>query len=282
MNLKRLLQHFTIELQDISDQEEITVMFYMAVDHISRFNRAAFMLKGEDELLPAQLTSYLEVLKLLKTGMPIQYVLGETLFYGLNFKLNPAVLIPRPETEELVEWIIESVGNRAALKIIDIGTGSGCIGIALKKNLPTTRLSALDISKSALDTASSNASLNQVSIDFIHADIHHFTVADKFDIIVSNPPYITISEKEEMHENVLAHEPHLALFVSNESPLVFYERIADFAVASLQERGMLFFEINEHLGRETVEMLTHKSFTNIELKKDMQGKDRMIRCELAL
>jgi release factor glutamine methyltransferase len=213
----------------------------------------------------------------------VQYVLGETVFYGLPFKVSPAVLIPRPETEELVEWVLESVAAEGMrdLQILDVGTGSGCIAVALKKHLGTAGVSALDISKDSLAMASDNAILNEVVINFIEADIRGYSGRETYGLIVSNPPYITTDEKQAMHENVLAHEPHLALFISNEDPLVFYKAIADFALLNLKPDGLLFFEINEHLGKETVQMLKDKSFIGIELRKDMQGKDRMIRCRLS-
>jgi release factor glutamine methyltransferase len=282
MNLKGLLQHFTIQLRDIYDAEEAASIFYIVAGHTSGFSRADVLLKGTEELLAPDETACLKALAELKTGKPVQYVLGETVFYGLPFKVNPSVLIPRPETEELVEWVMESCAladaTGSALRMMDIGTGSGCIAISLKKNLALAEVFAMDVAEAAIETASANAALNEVAIHFIKADIREYTSPEKFDVIVSNPPYITLKEKEQMHDNVLAHEPHLALFVPNENPLVFYEAIADFAWATLSDMGLLFFEINEHLGKETVELLTAKSFSNIELRKDMQGKDRMIKC----
>jgi release factor glutamine methyltransferase len=285
MNLKELLQHFTIQLQDIYGTEEVSSIFYITADHISGFSRTDAILKGSALLSEEQETAYLKVLAALKAGKPIQYILGETVFYGLPFKVSSAVLIPRPETEELVEWVIECSSltdiTGSSLRIIDIGTGSGCIAISLKKNLPLSQVFALDVSEEAIDIASANSSLNQVGISFIKADIREFTTTQKFDVIISNPPYITEKEEEQMHDNVLDHEPHLALFVPNEKPLMFYEAIADFAWVSLSDMGLLFFEINEHYAKETMEMLAAKSFINIELRKDMQGKDRMIKCERA-
>ncbi|TKC57721.1 peptide chain release factor N(5)-glutamine methyltransferase [Pedobacter hiemivivus] len=285
MNLKELLQHFTIQLQDIYGAEEVSSIFYITADHISGFSRADTILKGSQVLSEQQETAYLKVLEGLKAGKPIQYILGETVFYGLPFKVSPAVLIPRPETEELVEWVIDCCSladiTGSSLRIIDIGTGSGCIAISLKKNLPLSEVFALDVSEDAIDIASGNLALNQVDINFIKADIREFTTNQKFDVIVSNPPYITEKEEEQMQNNVLDHEPHLALFVPNEKPLMFYEAIADFAWVSLSDMGLLFFEINEHYAKETMEMLAAKSFINIELRKDMQGKDRMIKCERA-
>lgn len=285
MNLKEVLQHFTLELQDIYGAEEVSSIFCIAADHISGYSRGDIILKGHVVISEQQKDAYLKVLNALKAGKPIQYIIGETMFYGLPFKLSPAVLIPRPETEELVEWVIQNSSlaevTGSALRIIDIGTGSGCIAISLKKNLPLSQVFALDVSKEAIDIASGNAALNQLDIDFIKADILKYSTHQKFDVIVSNPPYITEKEEAEMHDNVLDHEPHLALFVPNETPLLFYEAIADFAWVTLSDMGLLFFEINEHYAKETIEMLMAKSFINIELRKDMQGKDRMIKCERA-
>jgi release factor glutamine methyltransferase len=249
---------------------------------VSRFDRGKLSLNSSESVPEPDLVLYNGILKELKTGKPVQYVLGETLFYGLSFKVNPAVLIPRPETEELVEWVLESVAAEAmsGLQILDVGTGSGCIAVVLKKHMDTAGVFALDVSKDSLSMASDNAVINEVVINFIEADIREYSGRETFDVIVSNPPYITTNEKREMHENVLAHEPHLALFVSNEDPLVFYKAIADFALLNLKPDGLLFFEINEHLGKETVQILNDKSFIDIELRRDMQGKDRMIKCRL--
>jgi len=280
MNLKQLLHHFTKELKEIYDEQEIISIFNIIVEHISGFNKSQLMLNGSAEVEEVKYSAYLQALDRLKTGEPLQYVIGDTVFYGLTFKVNPAVLIPRPETEELVDWIIERC-NSALLKggsLLDIGTGSGCIAISLKKNLANFKVSAIDISESALTTANENARLNNTDVNFIHADILNYKSAEKYDLIVSNPPYITTEEQKEMHQNVLENEPHLALFVSDEKPIIFYEAIADFALGNLNINGLLCFEINEYLGKETVQMLIDKSFIDIELRKDMQGKDRMIIC----
>lgn len=274
MNLSQLLHHFKTELRDVYEEEEVKSIFSIAAEHLLQFNRSKLMLSWHKEPEPAQEASFLAIAKGLKAHKPIQYLLGEAFFYGLTFKVNKSVLIPRPETEELVDWIIS--GHPSNPSVIDFGTGSGCIAISLKKHLKNSRVSAVDISEDALRLASENALLNHTAINFIHADLLSFRTEDKFDIIVSNPPYITGKEMAEMHQNVLAHEPHLALFVPDESPLLFYEAVADFARTNLQKGGSLFFEINEYLSKEMIQMLNHKSFATIELRKDMQGKDRMI------
>nr|WP_121272782.1 peptide chain release factor N(5)-glutamine methyltransferase [Pedobacter schmidteae] len=287
MRLQDLAALFNTSLQDIYDEEEAHAIFLIALEAVLGYRRVDYLHKKTEVPDHLKLAKLQNMLKELKTGKPIQYVLGETIFYGLPFKVNPSVLIPRPETEELVAWILESCGLAAAtgseLRMIDIGTGSGCIAISLKKNLPTaTKVSALDISEAALSVSMANASINEVDINFIKADIREFSTSQKFDVVISNPPYITLKEKQQMHDNVLSHEPHLALFVADEKPLEFYESIADFAWQTLSDMGLLFFEINEHLSKETIEMLKLKSFINIELKKDIQGKDRMIKCQRGL
>lgn len=284
MNLRQLLQHFTIELEDVYEEQEVSSIFYMTAQHLSGYNRSGVMLNWDKEIEEALSAQYLSLSAGLKTGKPIQYLLGEAHFYGLTFAVNEAVLIPRPETEELVEWILDTLKSDPASRkpnIIDFGTGSGCIAIALKSKLSEANLTAVDISTDAINLAAKNALSNKLTANFIQADILSFHTIDKFDVIVSNPPYITNAEKLEMHQNVLAHEPHLALFVPDERPLLFYEAIADFALKSLQENGYLFFEINEYLAKETISMLEAKSFKNIELRKDMQGKDRMIAARLS-
>ena len=293
MNVGQLAQHFQKNLITGYDEAEIHAIFLVVIEHFLNLKRTDFILK-KDQLLSADTLAQVdEVLQRLIDGEPIQYILGETEFYGLTFKVSPAVLIPRPETEELVEWVLETANDLSAITtslpqarknqlptLIDIGTGSGCIAISLKKNLPNVTVLALDVAEDSLWVAKENALLNQVEIEFIHDDILHpnLELPNQCALIVSNPPYIKIDEQIEMHHNVLANEPHLALFVSNEKPLIFYEAIADFAKVNLIEKGFLFFEINEYLGKETMELLKNKGFEDIELKKDMQGKDRMIRC----
>lgn len=285
MKLKDLAGRFADSLAEIYGPDEAHAIFLVAIGSVLQYSRADYLLKKEERLQDGQVTRFQNILTELQGGKPVQYVVGETFFYGMPFKVNPSVLIPRPETEELVEWVIESTALAAVTgsgpRIIDIGTGSGCIAISLKKNLPATEVFAMDISEAAIDLATDNAALNQVDVHFLKADIRDFVTRQKFDVIVSNPPYIRLCEKEQMQNHVLDHEPHLALFVPNEKPLVFYEAIADFAWATLSDFGLLFFEINAELGKETIEMLAAKSFTDIELRKDMQGKDRMIKCRLA-
>jgi len=206
----------------------------------------------------------------LKNYEPIQYILGNTEFYGLIFEVNPSVLIPRPETEELVSWIIDDCKDRQDICVLDIGTGSGCIAISLAKNLKHTKVYALDVSEDALKLAKLNASKNEVDIEFIEADILDWDLGNiQFDVIVSNPPYVRELEKEAMSANVLNHEPHLALFVKNDDALLFYRKIAEISENILNLNVQLFFEFNESLGEPTNELLANNSFINIELKLNM-------------
>jgi release factor glutamine methyltransferase len=280
MNIKQLEQYFIKELTALYDGEEIKQLFYLAAEDVLGWNRAQLLIHLTASLEAEQSLAYKYILLELKKGRPLQHILEGAWFYGLKFKVSEAVLIPRPETEELVEWILDTVKTEPVSNILDIGTGSGCIAITLKNNLEQVEVSALDISADALNVAKENAAVNSVIVNFIHADILTYSSPLKYDLIVSNPPYITQHEKQDMHQNVLAYEPHLALFVSNENPLIFYKRIADFALVNLQPKGKLFFEINASLAKETIDMLSDKGFTDIVLKSDMQGKDRMISCRL--
>jgi len=228
--------------------------------------------------------------KQLEQEIPIQYIIGKTEFFGLPFNVNKEVLIPRPETEELVEQVLNEISliktcktstdlasKEKQFKILDIGTGSGCIAISLKKQLPSSEISAMDVSDKALRVANKNALLNQLDINFIHQDILKTNYLDKlYDVIVSNPPYVRELEKKEIKNNVLNNEPHLALFVDNKNPLLFYNKIAELAKKFLTKNGQLHFEINQYLGKETIKLLAEKGFKNIQLKKDIFGNDRIV------
>jgi release factor glutamine methyltransferase len=280
--LKQVLDKFREELAALYDHREAESLGTLVLTEVTGFSSAKIKAFPDSELTAEQSATIDKILTELKTGKPIQYILGHTEFYGLPFKVNPSVLIPRPETEELVDWIISSAGslNWAVGNILDIGTGSGCIAISLKRNLPEFAVSALDISVGALQTARKNAELNQTSVNFIQADILSFKFEienPKFEIIVSNPPYVTMQDKTQMHQNVTDFEPHAALFVPENDPLIFYKAIADFATQNLESGGLLFFEINESYGEQLVELLKNKSFINIELRKDMSNRDRMVK-----
>jgi len=265
---------------DDQETEALTLLISHEILHLSKGTIKAF---PEREISTEQAVQLENILIQLQTGKPIQYILGYAEFYGLKFMVNPSVLIPRPETEELVEWIISSWqlvvgGEQFAHQILDIGTGSGCIAISLKKNLPNALVSAIDISPEALQTAKENAQLNEVEINFIQDDILNSKLkAQNLKLIVSNPPYVTMQDKTQMHTNVTDFEPHTALFVPQDDPLLFYKAIAGFAWNNLTDNGLLFFEINESYGPETVALLETAGFKNIELKKDLGGTYRMIK-----
>ncbi|MDB4918544.1 MAG: protein-(glutamine-N5) methyltransferase, release factor-specific [Mucilaginibacter sp.] len=274
-------------LDKVYDANELGAITLLTVSEICNVSKAKIKAFPEDEISSEQVEKLKSILDELKTGKPIQYILGKTEFYGLPFNVNPSVLIPRPETEELVEWVIGSVSSRQLVvgSLLDIGTGSGCIAISLKKNLPNFKVSAIDISADALQTATSNAKFNELDIEFIEDDIlspkSHISHLTSH-IIISNPPYVTLHDKTQMHNNVTDFEPHTALFVPENDPLIFYKAIADYAAAHLTQDGLLFFEINESYGKETVELLADKGFKNIELRKDMSGRDRMIKAQFKL
>jgi len=280
--IKDVFDVFKQRLGGVYNANETEALTLLVVNEISDLSKGQIKAFPEKEITVEQAESLNTILTRLQTGEPVQYILGHTEFYGLPFKVNPSVLIPRPETEELVEWVLTSVGSHqlAVSNILDIGTGSGCIAISLKKNLPNASVSAIDISTGALETAKQNADLNKVKMDFIEDDILNSKLDlehSKFNIIISNPPYVTLHDKTQMHTNVTDFEPHSALFVPKDDPLIFYKAIADFALSNLTAGGLLFLEINESLGNETVGLLQAKGFRDIELRKDMSGRDRMIR-----
>lgn len=291
MTIKELKIHFQNELQTIFDKEEIENFFFMIIEKLYKIRRIDFSLNPDFVINNS--FEWETIISDLKQEKPIQYILGEAWFYGLKFKVNENTLIPRSETEELVEWIIESVKSKyesEKINILDIGTGTGCIPISLKSNLPEAEVFAIDVSEKALEVANQNAKDNNVKINFIQTDI--LKVDDllslraesrsltKFDIIISNPPYVRNLEKEEIKKNVLNYEPHLALFVEDNDALLFYRKIAQLAKESLQPNGLLFFEINQYLGKETVELLENLGFKNIKLRKDLKGNYRMIKCSV--
>ena len=288
MLLKVYKSTFIHELSSLYDEKEIESFFYIILEQFHNKKRIDLALNPEMEMDTLQLLRWETVLSELKKEKPIQYILGETEFYGLRFLVNENTLIPRPETEELVEWIISnSEGLRQAqsdksakLKLLDIGTGSGCIAISLAKNLQNSEVSAIDVSEKALETANKNAQINEVEVNFILKNILETEdLEHQFDIIVSNPPYVRNLEKADIKSNVLEFEPHLALFVDDNDALLFYRKIAELAKKNLSENGRLYFEINQYLGKETVELLENLGFKEVILKKDIYGNDRMISCK---
>ena len=293
MLLKQYKTHFFEALKNIHDDQEIESFFFILTEYLHNLKRVDVALNPNFELSDAEVEKWNTILADLQQEKPIQYITGEAWFYGLKFEVNENTLIPRPETEELVEWILNSpnIHHPSPINILDIGTGSGCIPISLKANLPEANVSAIDVSEKALEVAKRNAESNKVEINFIQTNIlevedlsqlpspiiHH---PSSYNIIVSNPPYVRNLEKQEIKKNVLDYEPHLALFVEDTDALLFYRKIAQLALKNLSSNGLLFFEINQYLGKETVELLENLGFKNIELKKDIYGNDRMIKCSI--
>ena len=284
MLLQEYKKEFSGVLLAIFDAKEIESFFYIILEAFHDMKRVDLALNPNFELDGTQLLQWETVLAQLKEQKPVQYILGETEFYGLPFYVNEYTLIPRPETEELVDWIItnnqiKQSGN--PLKILDIGTGSGCIAISLAKNITQAKVFAIDVSEKALAVAKRNAVRNTVEITLQSINILAVEdLTEKFDIIVSNPPYVRHLEKKEIHKNVLDYEPHLALFVADDDALIFYRKITALASKHLTENGQLYFEINQYLGKEMVSLLEQHHFKNIELKKDIYGNDRMVYCSL--
>ena len=270
--VSNILSYFKKELSAVADEREISSWYYISMEYLLVYNRSDCIINSNQVLNKSQVSNIKQIVTELKTHKPIQFIIGRTEFYGLKIKVNEHTLIPRPETEQLVDWILKE----NFVVALDIGTGSGCIPIALAKHTDAKVL-AIDVSKDALLIAEENAKNNEVEIDFIHQDILQTNYLQKVDLIVSNPPYVLESEKEIMQENVLDYEPELALFVEDKNPLIFYKKIASLAFDFLNENGKLFFEINAKFGKETIEMLADIGFVNIELKKDMNDKDRMIK-----
>lgn len=298
MKLKGILRSYHEALDVQFGKNEVDSFFNLLIEHYLQLKRINLIMEPNHVVTDAQAQLLFQALEQLKLEEPIQYIIGETEFYGLSFKVNTHTLIPRPETEELVDWIkssyLESHTEQSRsmnedsqieasqFEILDIGTGSGCIAITLAKHILKAKVSALDVSEEALKIAEQNAKLNNVEVQFIHDDILKMSYSarnptTKYDIIVSNPPYVRHLEKAEIKANVLNNEPHLALFVEDYNPLQFYKAICEFAQLHLKTNGLLYFEINEYLGDEMVQLLKEFDFKAIELKKDMFGKDRMIK-----
>lgn len=284
MKIKEYRTQFIQELTPIYDAGEAESFFYLIVEEKHQLKRIDLALHPDLVFSEAEIVVWNSILEQLKQEIPVQYLLGKTSFYGLDFEVNENVLIPRPETEELVEWILESQkpkGESQNIRILDIGTGSGCIAISLAKNLPNATVFAIDVSQKALATAKRNAENNSVNVTFINQNILETEdLGQQFDIIVSNPPYVRNLEKEEIKKNVLDNEPHLALFVEDNDALIFYKKIAELAQKNLSENGQLYFEINQYLGKEMIDLLEKMNFTAIELRKDIYGNDRMVRASM--
>jgi release factor glutamine methyltransferase len=276
MTLKEAEEYIASGIAHLYDRDEARSIAKLCLQHHTDFDSTGYILNYRMEIDPGLMEIIEAEMKKLKTGTPIQYITGNAHFYGYDFKVSPAVLIPRRETEELVEKILHENKMKEHLNVLDIGTGSGCIAITLKKKMKNVNVFALDISRDALLVAEENAKALNAEIRFINADILEFPSLEiPLDIIVSNPPYILESEKIQMHKNVLENEPHIALFVPENDPLLYYRSICQFAQNTLNKGGKLYFEINERMGDPIIELLSSSGFTDIKVIKDMQGKDRM-------
>lgn len=274
--MKRLIKHMRDELSPLYPQGEREALIRIVAMDLLKIGSTAFYLKDEINIDPTRQAILDNAIERLKKAEPIQYILGQTEFCDLMFNVNPSVLIPRPETSELVKWIVEE-NKKEQINILDIGTGSGCIAISLAKMLPNANVTAWDISPRAIETAESNNTLNGTKVTFVEQDIFTASQEATYDIIVSNPPYIKEVEKTNMQRNVLEWEPSIALFVPDNNPLLFYREIARKGVQLLKNGGKLYFEINREHGEETCNMLAEYGYSNIELRKDFADNDRMIR-----
>lgn len=291
MLLGEIKSIFHLELKDLYPKEEIDSFFYMLIEHFFGFQRFVLTIDPRLVISKEKEKNMFAALAELKQERPIQYIMGKTHFMDMDFLVNENVLIPRPETEELVRWILDDYPSMAQriesegvidanskVIILDIGTGSGCIAISLAKNIKKAEVYAIDISNEALEIAKGNSELNDVNIGLIHMNIMNpFSLDMKYDIIVSNPPYVRELEKKDMQNNVKNYEPGIALFVPDYDPLLFYKAIVEFAKAHLKRNGLVFLEINQYLGKKTIKLLKDNNFSEIELRKDMFGHDRMIK-----
>lgn len=282
MFLKEIKNNFHEQLDALFGKDEVESFYFILTEYLHGLKRIDLALNPNFEISEEEARKWEAIISELKTEKPIQYIIGETWFYDSKFFVNEHTLIPRPETEELVDWIVSKfpkTQNPKPITVLDIGTGTGCIPISIKKNIPQAEVFAIDVSEEALKVAKRNAVENNVEVNFILQNILDAEkLESKFDVIVSNPPYVRNLEKQEIKKNVLEYEPHLALFVEDNDALLFYRKIAQLAKESLTENGHLFFEINQYLGKETVELLEQLGFKNIELRKDIYGNDRMIKC----
>ncbi len=279
MTNQALLKQFLNTLLPVwKEEEEVYGMFWWAWQEISQSKRSAFFLQKTQKVSTEDSTVWEKLLIHLQERKPIQYFFGKQYFFGEAFQVNSNTLIPRSETEELVEWMLKVLPKAEPMEILDIGTGTGCIAITLAKELPIAKITAIDVSERALEVAKNNAKSHQVLVDFLQKDILKEEISEKtWKAIVSNPPYVRELEKAALLPHVLQEEPGLALFVSDEDPLLFYREIAQKAWKNLSSGGHLFYEINQYLGKETFDLLRDMGYQNIQLRKDLKGNDRMIQ-----
>ncbi len=278
MTVNDYKKQFQLTLPVFYDEMERSTIFYLVMEFVLAYTKVDCVLNGNETISDENRQKINAILQRLQNNEPIQYITQQANFFGYDFKVSPATLIPRAETEELVNWVLTEMKKQPQKnwRVLDIGTGTGCIPITIKKEFPLTIVSGMDVSVEALQIARENAVNLQADVTFIQQDILQTVHLDAYDIIISNPPYVRNLEKVEINENVLQHEPHLALFVDDNDPLIFYRKITQLAHKSLNENGMLFFEINQYLGNEMQEMVS-EFFKCIELKKDFIQNDRMMK-----
>lgn len=295
MKLFEAEQYIKDQLKEIYDEQEAGNIASLAIEHITGLSKTERVSKKQEQLSSSQLNHLQESLQRLKQHEPIQYVMNKAWFYGIELYVDKSVLIPRPETEELVQWIVDDVkasgkdvfvrkptesDETTQFKILDIGTGSGCIPLALKKTMPKAEVWGCDISEEALNVARRNGSALDIRVDFQglnFLDELQQKLLPTVDVIVSNPPYIPLKDKEQMNANVVDHEPHTALFVPDNDPLIFYKALTAFGRKRLYENGTIYMEIHEEIGNDVVNLFKENGYTKVEIRKDMQGKNRMIR-----
>jgi len=280
MTITEAIRFYEQQLSTVTDHAEAGAMTTLLLEHVLKIDRTLFHKLQHTKVTVEQQQLLSQLAEQIMAGRPLQYVLGEAWFCGLKLEVNPHVLIPRPETEELVEWIISNCRFPVSkLRILDMGTGSGCIALALKRRIRKAEVTAVDIDAEALAVARRNAKLLGIDIQFVQADLSAIDTWEQIpdmDIIVSNPPYISAEEKNDMSANVLDHEPHLALFAPDNDPLFFYRKLVVLAERKLTHEGQLFAELNATYASE-IATLFQKAKFEVALKKDMQGKDRMLR-----
>ena len=278
--IQSVIQYFHLKLDSLYIDREVDSFFWILLESELGYTRLDYMKNPDLRLTESQMLTFISFTRRLAKFEPVQYIAGETDFMGNIFKVSPSVLIPRPETEELVNWVTSTFSKTANLKIIDIGTGSGCIAITLKSKFPNANVLGIDIMENALEMAAQNSVLNNADVHFEKRDALHLeNQQNQYDVVVSNPPYVLNSEKKEMRENVMNYEPHTALFVADTEPLLFYNAIAKWAIDSLKEKGYLFFEINENFAEETKASLLKIGFTTCQIRNDIFDKPRMIMAQ---
>lgn len=278
-DLKEISVSWASQLSDLYSEREARNMLLLALEDIFNFNRSTLLVSKEIDLSEEQLAELSRILSRLQTGEPLQYIVGFTYFDDLKLNVAPGVLIPRPETEELVAWIQETIQDKRNLKVVDWCTGSGCIALAMKNRNPGFDVIGYDVSQEALEVAKLNEKELGLGVRFELNNALEPEIENGIDIIISNPPYIPWKEKAEMHQNVTNFEPDLALFVPNEEPLLFYRAIAEYAIKTLNNAGYLFFELHEDYALETQDMVVNLGFNLVEIKEDLQGKQRMLKAQ---